>query len=132
MPNRQLQPGGAAHAVADDVGLRDGEMVHHGRDVIRKLLVAEGTVDDIGRVPMALELHGDDLVMLGQGGQDRSPQVDRPKGAMEQQQRLAAAMDLVVHLQPVDRCVAALRGALRHGCRRVGLRLGGFPRRSNQ
>ena len=84
--------------MADDVGLRDGEMVHHGRDVIRKLLVAEGAVDDVGRVAMALELHGDDLMLLGQGGQDWSPQVDRPEGAMEQQQRLPAAMDLVVHL----------------------------------
>ena len=88
----------AAHAVADDVGLRDAEVLHQGGDIIGHLLVAEGAVDDVGGVPMALELDGDDLVGLGQGGQDRSPQVDRPKGAMEQDQRLTAAVDLVVHL----------------------------------
>ena len=132
MPDRQLQPGGAAHAVADDVGLRDAEVVHQRRDIIGHLLVAKGAVDDVGGVPMALQLDGDDLVVLGQGGEDRSPQVDRPKGAMEQHQRLPGAVDLVVHLQPVDRGVAALRARLRHGRRGVGFRLGEAPRRSDQ
>ena len=35
--------------------------------------ITEGAVDDVGGMPMTLELDGDDLVVLGQGGEDRSP-----------------------------------------------------------
>jgi hypothetical protein len=127
-----LQPGGAAHAVADNIGVGDAQMLHDRRDVVGQLLVVKGTVDDVGGVAMALELDGDDLAMLGQGGQNGPPQVDGPEGAVEQQQRLPAAVDLVVHLQPVDRGVAALRGGVRHGRRRGRLRLGEAPCWSNQ
>jgi hypothetical protein len=34
VPDRHLQAGHAAHAVADDVGLLDGEVRHQRRDVV--------------------------------------------------------------------------------------------------
>src|SRR5215207_2423823 len=74
---------------------------------------------------MTLDLDGDDLVVFGQGGEDRPPQVDCPEGAMEQHQWLTGAVDLVVHLQPVDRRVSSLRGS-------GGLRLCEAPRWRDQ
>ena len=107
------------------------EMLHQRRDVVGHLLVAEGAVD-IGGVAVALQLDGDDLVVLGQGGEDRPPQVDRPKGAMEQDQRLTAAVDLVVHLQPVDRGVAVCGVVSVMGVAVRRLRLGEAPSRCDQ
>jgi hypothetical protein len=43
--------------------------------------------------PWPLELDGDDLVVLGQGGEDRPPEVDRAKERRGAGQRLAAAVD---------------------------------------
>ena len=114
MPDRQLQPDAAAHAIADDVGLTDAEVLHQRGDVVRHLLVLQGAID-VGGAAVSLQIDGDDLPALGQVRQQRLHGAGRHVGAVEQHDGdTAAAVDLVVHIEPVHRRVAGLRGGIGH------------------
>jgi hypothetical protein len=58
---------------------------------------------------VALEFQGVDLVGLGELGDDRAHGRDVHVGAVQHDQRIALAGDLVVHLHAVDRDAAAHR-----------------------
>src|SRR5687768_1623887 len=59
-------------------------------------------------VPVTLHLWGYYLTGLGQAGQDRAYGVDGHVGTVQQDQRPASPVHLVVHPQPVDLGVVAL------------------------
>jgi uncharacterized protein YndB with AHSA1/START domain len=62
------------------------------------------------------KLDGDYLATLGERRQHRAEHLDRHEAAMQQHQRFAAAVDLVIELDIVDRGVAGLRTGGGHGC----------------
>jgi len=80
--DRQLQAGGAAHAVADNVGVVDLKVTDQGRRVVGHLLVRERPID-VGGMPMSLQLDRDHPPGLGQPGQDRAHHVDRHVRAVQ-------------------------------------------------
>ena len=85
-----------------------------GGGVVGHLLDAQRAVD-VGGAPVGLHLKGDHLAGLGQPRQHASERgADGRKSAVQQHQRLAVAVDLVVHLEAVDRRVAGLYWS---GCR---------------
>lgn len=52
---------------------------------------------------MALELDSDDLSRRRQGGKEaREAALDRAHGAVDEHQRLTVAVDLVVHVEPIE------------------------------
>jgi pimeloyl-ACP methyl ester carboxylesterase len=69
----------------------------HGRtaDIDRPMRL-ELMGDDIAGVPVALHFQADHLAALGQPRQDGLEHAHHPKAAVQQDQRLAAAVDLVV------------------------------------
>src|SRR5829696_3030348 len=96
-------------AVAEQVGRADAQVAQEGGGVVGPVADAQGPVD-VGGVAVGLLLDRDDLAVPGQAGEDPA-EVDPDGGqvAVEQDQRPpAAAVDLVVHLEPVDRGVAGL------------------------
>ena len=107
MAHRELQRDPAAHAVADHVGCLDPEVLRQRGRVVGHLLIRERAVD-VGRAPVALLFDGDHLPGRGQARQDRSHHVDGHVRAVQQEQRRALAVDLVVHVELVDWCVARL------------------------
>src|SRR5690242_10644106 len=63
-------------------------------------------------MPMTLQLDGDDLPLLRQHGQKLPPHTCSLKAARKQHQRLAAAVDFIIQIEAVHRCVAAYGGPL--------------------
>ena len=82
-------------------------MLNQGRDVVRHMLVRERPID-VSRVPMALDLDGDDLPGLGQVRHNLSHHADRHEAAGKHNERFPRAMDLVIHLETVYLCEATL------------------------
>jgi hypothetical protein len=109
MPQAELQCHAAAEAVAVDVGLFDPQVPQQPGGVVGELLVGERAVD-VGGVPMALELDGDHLAVLGQRRDETAQQLDGHVRARQHDQRVPLPVDLVVHVQPVDRGVADVVG----------------------
>ena len=64
---------------------------------------------DVGRPAVALEVGEDDLVVRRQDGQDRPEHLARAEPAVQQDQRPAGAVALVVEVDAVD--VGVLAGA---------------------
>jgi hypothetical protein len=59
---------------------------------------------------MSLQLKRNDLARLRQPGQDPSKRGANPREcAVEQHQRLTLAVDLIIHVQSVDRSIARCR-----------------------
>ena len=108
MPNGELQGDAAAHAVAEEVCVLDLELPEEFGGVVRHLLVLKRAVD-VGRVSVSLLLDGNDLAGLGKAREDLAKiDLDRGHAAVKQDQRPAGPMDLVVQVQAIYRCVAAL------------------------
>jgi hypothetical protein len=57
---------------------------------------------------MPLQVDGDDLVAFGQQGDIRPEHVDRGKSAMQQDERIALAVDGLIHIVAVDGGVTGL------------------------
>ena len=113
MPDRQRQGDRASHAVAEHVGPLDLQVFEQRGRVVRHLLAGQRAVD-VRRVSVPLQLDGDLLPVPGQG-RVRGRPAERP---VQQDQRLAGAVDFVVHLQAVDRGVPLLH---RSRCIGIGL-----------
>ena len=98
----------ATERVADDVGLLEPELGDQGGDVVGHEPDVDRTVD-VGRPAVRLEIGQDDLVALGESRQGRPEHLTRAESAVEQDERAARAVDLVVEVDPVD--VGVLAGA---------------------
>ena len=102
MPSRDFQADAAAEAVPEEVGLLDAELPEQRHDVIGEGRWRHLSVDVSG-VSVALHLDGDDPVGLSQGRDHRSEALaDRKRTSVQEHERRAAAVDLVVHLEPVN------------------------------
>jgi hypothetical protein len=88
-------------------------MVDEGRDVVGH----ESDVDrpiDVDGTAVPLEVGRDDLVALGEGGDDRFEHLARAEPAVEQDDWWPGPVGLVVELDAID--VGVLAGGLGPGC----------------
>ena len=113
MPDRDVEADDAAVAPADQGCLVDAEMVEQGQIVVGHQLVAE-RLRGARAAAVAAAVGDDHLVVLGECRDLKAPDVGMAEAAVDQQHRLALAIDGVVHLDVVHRRHAAL-GRLRHG-----------------
>jgi hypothetical protein len=95
MPDRQLQGNSAAQRTAHHVGPLHPQLPHQGGDVIGHRLEAQWTLD-IGGAAVSLQFDRDHLPRLCERGQDRTKHRDTDDSAVQQNERFAAAMDLVL------------------------------------
>ncbi len=99
---RQLKGGQSAEAEPEEVRPVDPEVVQQPHHVVGQVRERRVPVDVTG-VPVPLQFDGDDLPRRGECGQHAAEgQVDGEQPAVQQDQRLSRAMDLVVQIQPVD------------------------------
>ena len=92
-------------AVTQQIDLADFKIRQQGGNVIRHLLELNRPLDVCG-MPMPLQLHADHLVRLRQTRNQGTEHPDDAEAAVDQHERRAFAVDLIIHLQPVHRCVA--------------------------
>ena len=76
-----------------------------------------------GGAAVTLQIDGDHLALFGEDRHHRREHVDRAEAAVEKEERLALAADLVVVADAVGLDIAALRGRRLRRRRRDGLRL---------
>ena len=109
MADRQVKRDGAADAEPEDVGPCDLQVLQETDDVGRQPGAGERAVDVVG-ASVPLEVGGDHLAGPRQGRQHLAELlIDVEQAAVQQDERGAAgAVQLVVHLQPVDRRVPGL------------------------
>jgi hypothetical protein len=102
---RELQRDAAAERVSEDVDLFETGLLEHGAHVL-----ADRDEVDLARAErgatVTVEIDGDDGPMVGERGHDGREHVRRPESAVQQQQGLARAADLVVILEAVRLDVA--------------------------
>jgi hypothetical protein len=107
MLDRRAQSDHPAQRVAHDVGLLEAEVLDQCRHVVGHRLGPERSVD-VRRVAVALELDGDHAPAGRKRRQHRRPQLGRAEAAVQQHERFAGAVLLVVQGQPVHVRVAHL------------------------
>jgi len=125
------RPGGrwaSAEAEAEQIRLVDLQMVEQRDDVTGQRLDRHRAAG-VGGVPVALQFHRDHLPAHRQGFEQRPEiEVDGHQSAVEQHEWPATAVDLVVELQAVHRCVRhagmTIRGSDTH---LFGVQGGGGP-----
>jgi hypothetical protein len=102
--------------MAEDVGSVDAEVVQQPDDITGQRRRCDRSVDVSGAA-VTLQLDADDLMLASQDrDQLGEVELDGQHAAVQQDQRRAAAVDLVVHVDPVDVGVPALlrpEGAVR-------------------
>ena len=109
-----------AERVAQDIDLREPELFDQLGHVVALIGEAECAVAEAAAA-MALEIDQDDAAPLGEDRQLRLEHLARTEPAVQQQQRLTAAADLVVVANAVDREGPVLRGLCgSRGARGVG------------
>jgi len=95
----------AAEAETEQVGPGDSQMIQQRDDVTGQRLDRHRAAG-VGGVPVPLELGRDHLPGRREGFEQRpEAEVDGQQAAVEQHERPAAAVDLVVEPQAVHRCV---------------------------
>ena len=109
MPDRGEEGDAATERVADHVRLAQPEVPDQGRDVVAHQAHVDRPVD-IGGPPVALEVGDDHQVAGRERRQQRPEHLTRSEPAMEQDDRPAGAVRLVIEVNPVD--VGILPGAL--------------------
>jgi hypothetical protein len=82
VPGRGVQRHAATERVADDVRPVDAEVVDQRGDVVGHQPHVDGSID-VRRAPVSLQVESDDLVALGQQGQDRPEHLARPEPAVK-------------------------------------------------
>src|SRR5258705_11756475 len=108
MLDRRADCTSAAERMADQVGFRNPEMVEQRRDVVAHCDEGHRPVR-VRRAAVALHLHRDHLPYLRQRLYPSLHLADRRQPAMDQHQRFALAVDLVIELDAVHISVAAAR-----------------------
>ena len=113
MTNGDLQSGRAAIAETHDVCFVDLELLEQCRHVVGVLLKTQRPVD-VRSVPVRLQLDGDDAMRFGEFRQ-HAPicRFNCRSSAVNQHQRPAAAVNLVIHLQTIH--LRIMTGLLRLG-----------------
>src|SRR5438552_8956463 len=97
-----LQGDSASRAIAEEVGLLDPQMTQERAGVLRPLLYTERAIN-VGRVSMSLLLDSDNPPRRGKHRQHLAERgANGREIAVQQYQRLTAAVYLVVHLQTVQ------------------------------
>ncbi len=96
-----------AHRVAHDVSSFKPQVLDQGRDILSHQLQAQWAVA-ISGAAVSLKIDGDNLTASREQRQDVGEHAGQAKAAMQQQERLAAAMDFVVQVKTVHRGVGAL------------------------
>jgi hypothetical protein len=86
--------------VAHEVDFFEAEVIDEGSDIVRHRLEVQRAVD-VGLAPIGLQIDGDNLPAFCEQQQDLAEHLDRASAAMQQDQRLAYAVDLVVHAEAV-------------------------------
>jgi len=81
-------------------------MLDQGSDVVRHERDAQGSID-VGRAPVALQVHSDHLSAPSKGGEIRPEHLERAQAAVQQDERPAGAGDLVIQLYAVHVGVVA-------------------------
>jgi hypothetical protein len=107
-----------AERVAHDVDLLVAEPVEDHGHVVAHFDQVDLPVAECG-ASVAVQVDADDLAVLGEDRQHGTEHVDRAQPAVQQQERLALSVDLVVVVDAVGLDAAAcLRLRLRRGCHR--------------
>ena len=106
MPDGRQERDAAAQRVAHEVRPFEFQMLDQCRDVVRHQLRAKWSID-VGRTAMALQVDCDDLPALGERREVGSEHRGRAQAAVEQDERPARSVGLVVELDPVHVGVAA-------------------------
>ena len=110
VPDGGLQRHAAAERIAHDVGGCETQVLDQGGDVVGHQRDAQGAID-VGRAPMALQVDGDHLAALGERREVGAKHLDGAETAVQQDERSARAVALVVQLDAVH--VGVMAGAIR-------------------
>jgi hypothetical protein len=105
----------AAERVAHDVDLLGAEPVEDHGHVVAHVDHVDPPVAE-RRAPVAVQVNADDLAVLGEDRQHGTEHLDRAQPTVQQQERLALSVDLVVVVESVGLDAAAcFRLRLRRG-----------------
>jgi hypothetical protein len=111
MSHGEFETDGATHAVANDVDECDADRLQQRGDVVCHVRVGQWT-DDVGGAAVTLQLDSNHAVLRGERReQPGEAALDCAHRAVQQNERGAVAVGLVVELEPVDRRVAAVHSA---------------------
>ena len=93
--------------MAHEVDFFEAKVIDEGGDIVRHRLEDQREVD-VGREPIGLQTDGDNLPAFCEQQQGLAEHLDRAGAAMQQDQRLADAVDLVVYAEAVHQTCRCL------------------------